>query len=186
MAGINRAVMRSIVFLDARKSERTKPCIFLSHISIDKTTAIQIGDYIKDRGDIDIYLDVYDEELQRAVSAGDPNRITELIEKGLDNSTHIMCLLSNETLSSWWVPYELGFARRAKRGMATLLLKGTPDIPDYLKIAVLISGTRSLNQYLESIAFASQRSSLLESSYPSLLPYTASPHPLDLYLKWNA
>ena len=106
MAGINRAL-----YEQRHLAKAGNPCIFLSHISVDKPSAIEIGNYITKLGDIDIYLDMNDEELQNAVSANDPAGLAQFIERGLSYSTHIMCLVSADTVRSWWVPYELGFAK---------------------------------------------------------------------------
>src|SRR5580692_6353605 len=112
MAGINRALYENRHLAKANDS-LNKPCIFLSHISIDKLAALEIGNYISRQGDIDIYLDISDDELQDAVSAGNALGITQFIERGLSHSSHIMCLVSPSTVTSWWVPYELGFAKNA-------------------------------------------------------------------------
>ncbi len=92
MAGINRAL-----YEHRHLAKASQPCIFLSHISVDKPSAIAIGNYIMKQGDIDIYLDLNDEELQRAIKTDAPAGITKFIEQGLSNSTHIMCLLSATT-----------------------------------------------------------------------------------------
>jgi len=100
MAGINRALVENRRLAKVHDSA-SKPCIFLSHISVDKTAAIAIGDYITKRGDIDIYLDINDRELQEAARAGNAEGITRFIEQGLSNSSHIMCLVSANTAKSW-------------------------------------------------------------------------------------
>ena len=133
MGGINRAL-----YEQRHLAKASNPCVFLSHISVDKSTAIAIGDYIKKQGDIDIYLDLNDEELQRAVKRDDPTGITKFIEQGLSYSTHIMCLVSAAPVESWWVPYELGFAKNAGKHLSTLKLKGEIALPAYLQISEII------------------------------------------------
>lgn len=119
MAGVNRAQLiksyNNFSESITASSQRGRPCIFLSHISIDKNTAIKIGDYIREKGNIDIYLDIYDDRLKNAVALGDQLMITKYIEEGLEQSTHIMCLVSQSTVQSWWVPYELGFGKSARK-----------------------------------------------------------------------
>jgi hypothetical protein len=73
-----------------------KPCIFLSHISVDKKDAEKLADYIMEKADIDVYLDIYDRELQNAVTLKEPSKITDLIECGITSSTHAMCLISEK------------------------------------------------------------------------------------------
>ena len=189
MAGINKAArsIRKSIYATESYSNNTssKPCIFLSHISIDKETVIEIGEYIMKYGDIDIYLDIYDEELQQAVSNGNAHAVTSHIEKGLLESTHIMCLISKETKNSWWVPYEIGFAKNSEKEISSLRLKGNFSLPDFLKIGKILNGTKSLNEYIEEIS----RKHRIKKGYSvineSLESHTATNHPLDPYLNWK-
>lgn len=134
-------------------------------------------------GGIDVYLDIHDKELQQAVNERDYARITQFIETGVSGSTHIMCLVSADTATSWWVPYELGFATSADKGLATLKLKGDVLLPAYLRISKIIRGTERLNNYLKQIRRSLNRitASML---YGNLIPNTEV-HPLDDYLDWD-
>lgn len=183
MAGINRALFENRILAKASETSG-KPCIFLSHISVNKPAAIAIGRYIMRHGGIDIYLDTNDEDLQQAVSNNDPAGITKFIEQGLSRSTHIMCLISADTVRSWWVPYELGFAKNAGVHLATLKLKGDISLPAYLEINEIIRGTESLNKYLSKVRRYVEKvaASLLTES---LIPNYSSDHPLDQYLDWK-
>jgi len=187
MPGINRA--NKIAFkksiTESASTFYHKPCIFLSHISIDKQTAIDIGKYITENCDIDIYLDIYDTKLQAAVSDGNHNAITQYIENGLQECSHVVCLVSNSIIRSWWVPYEIGFAKHALKDISTLTLKDVDDLPSYLKICRTVRGTKSLNGLLREINPVFKKSRLLETASESLLPQTLSNHPLDKYLDWR-
>jgi hypothetical protein len=187
MAGKNRAyIIKSLrSFTEAEALKRQRPCIFLSHIAIDKSIAINIGDYIMEKGDIDIYLDIYDEKLQQAVAAENPQMVTKFIEEGLEQSTHIMCLVSRETIRSWWVPYELGYGKRALKELSTLTLKGVINLPQYLEISVILRGTKSLNEYLGKMTSSVFKGILGESYRGGLISHSSMRHPLDNYLDWN-
>ena len=158
MAGINRALPLVGTEAEAFKlksmfesADQNKPCIFLSHISVDKEVVETIAEYIMEKADIDVYLDIYDEDLQRAVEGGDSIKITELIEKGISKSSHAMCLISEETINSWWVPYELGYAKSSGKKISSLKLNRSIDLPDFLKIGELIHGIKSLNEYIKNV-----------------------------------
>ena len=112
--GINRALNNISKSLNesVKFASKNKPCVFLSHRSLDKDMVEEIGKYIMKAG-LDIYLDKYDEELQRADKGKNDKLITECIQKGISESTHIMCLLSPNTINSWWVPYEIGYADKS-------------------------------------------------------------------------
>src|SRR5436190_2031603 len=93
-----------------KKATPEGPSIFLSHIRGDREMVKKYGEYIKERG-IDIYLDVYDKELQKAEADGNHGKVTEFIEAGIRTCTDVMIFLSNATRTSWWVPYEIGYAK---------------------------------------------------------------------------
>lgn len=183
MAGINRAICenRHVAKLNASIDQ---PCVFLSHISIDKNAAKAIADYINTCGDIDTYLDTNDDDLRLAASTGDAAAVTKFVERGLSNSTHILCLVSPNTVRSWWVPYELGFAKKSGMPLATLKLKNT-ELPSYLEISEIIKGTDSLNRYLTGVKRGLRKSITAGALTESLLPGYTSKHPLDPYLDWN-
>ena len=184
MAGINRALYENRHAAKASESAN-RPCIFLAHISVDKTAATAIGNYIMKNGDIDVYLDINDPKLQVAVSIGDPVGITGFIEQGLSTSTHIMCLVSADTVRSWWVPYELGFGKNAKKHLSTLKLKGEIALPAYLEISEIILGTKTLNDYLTRVRQGLGKAAGIRSLTETLMSH-AGTHPLDQHLDWNA
>lgn len=62
----------------------------------------------------------------------------------------MLCIVS-ENEKSWWVPYEIGYGKRAENSVSTLLLKDVSDIPSYLTIGNLIRGIKSLNIYIASL-----------------------------------
>lgn len=157
-------------------------CIFLSHISIDKAYTIAIAEYILDAG-YNVYLDIKDQALQNAVVNGDSQKITDCIEKGITNCSHLLCLISNETSKSWWVPYEIGYGKKSKKNIATLTIKDTTDIPDYLKITQLLRGTKSLNQYL--VGLKSTGMYKYSSTNVEIINESTCQHPLDNYLNWD-
>ena len=196
MAGINRAIASRGFALasinesfDFRKNSVSPPCpcFFISHLSVNKNVAISVGDYILNHADIDIdiYLDIYDEELQRAVRDGDPHKITKSIETGITNSSHIICLVSEKTSESWWVPYELGFAKKSQKEISSLILKDATYIPDYLQIGAILRGTVSLNKYLKVVTDIHNSNTAYAKVSPSFIPETQIPHPLDSCLSWE-
>lgn len=190
MAGRNRALpilgMESFNFHKSYSSVgEDKPCIFLSHISIDKAAVKGIAEYIMEKADIDVYLDIHDDDLQRAVSRGDSEEITALIERGISSSSHAMCLISEETVNSWWVPYELGYAKKSGKKISSLKLKGVVELPDFLKIGTLIHGTKSLNEYIEQVIRDYKIIKSHVSINESLESHSNSNHPLDNILDWR-
>jgi hypothetical protein len=184
MAGVNRAIGESRHLTKGGAAQGH--CIFLSHIAVDKSAAVAIGSYITSHGDIDIYLDIHDTELQNAVTNGDAAGITKFIERGVAKCTHIMCLVSQSTVGSWWVPYELGFAKNAGKQLASFKLKGDVALPAFLEIGEVIRGTKSLNEYLTRLRRGLTKSSTIVTLSEGLIQHSAQHHPLDPHVDWNA
>ncbi|MNB95215.1 hypothetical protein D3C75_423830 [compost metagenome] len=177
--------------------QKSKPCIFLSHISLDNDIVVKIGEYIKKAG-INIYLDIDDPELQQAVKDRNDLTITKYVEQGILNSTHILCVLTEHTKESWWVPYEIGFGKNAGKVLLTMPFKNVPPnkLPSYIKITEHLTGINSLNKYIQRIfqdylkaqpkSFTKfQEHSYNISSEASILEESVSYHPLKDYLNQN-
>ncbi|SGZ04033.1 Putative uncharacterized protein [Moritella viscosa] len=138
-----------------------------------------------EKADIDVYLDIHDDELQRAVDRGDSAGITELIERGIASSTHTMCLISKKTIESWWVPYEIGYAKKSGKEISSLKLKETVELPDFLKIGEIIHGTKSLNEYIQKVISDFKNNTIYSNINESLEHHRDDNHPLDNILDWN-
>jgi len=166
-----------------------EPCIFLSHKREDKEACLEIGKYFENAG-IDYYLDIFDQELQNASEQNDPIRITTHIKNGIYLSTHMIVVISEKTIESRWVPFEIGYGHasivdknldpaesKSILNLAYLTLKEINDcpIPDYLQIATPIRGIKSLNEYLEKI----------KPKDVELKKYFNSEPSLEKILKWD-
>lgn len=128
-----------------------KPVVFLSHKSEDKDFVEAIGSYFMNAG-VDIYLDTSDFKLQSAVESNDPKRVTECINKGIAQSDYILCFASKNTVKSWWwVPYEIGYGKRAEKEIATLVRKDVEYIPEYLKIEEILDDISDINNFIKKI-----------------------------------
>ena len=147
--GINRAHLSGGVS-ESYFAHAQRDCIFISHKYEDLDAAREVAEYIKDYG-VDVYLDDHDLKLQKAVKANNSEGIVSCIEGGLNASTHILVLVTEHTRMSWWVPYETGYAKMGKKGIASLLLKEADEFPDYLKIEATLDGFKDLSDYLEGL-----------------------------------
>ncbi len=131
-------------------SSDKKPVVFLSHKSEDKDYVEKVGQYLMNSG-IDIYLDKYDPSLQRATKESDAKKVTECIHKGIKNSDYILCITSEKTIESWWVPYEIGYGKNANKKITTLIRKDISYIPDFLKIEKIIKNISGINDFIKEI-----------------------------------
>ena len=169
MAGINRALLsedRRIIFENCVASKEQKGnCVFISHKSSDMEAAQQVAEYLMDNG-IDVYLDKLDAGLQKATRENDVQGIVNSINRALMCSTDILVLVSNQTQASWWVPYEVGYAKKGNKEIASALLTGNVNgFPDYLKIERMIKDANDFKNYvLELKGRGKNYGSLFESA----------------------
>lgn len=126
-------------------------CVFISHKKEDEASAKAIGDYLMQQVGVDIYLDLYDIELKEAVSLDNDKKIVESIKKGIGTSSHLLCLVSDKTRLSWWVPYEVGVAGEQGKKIATLKLKGVEDIPSFLKTEKILKSIQEFFDYTKTL-----------------------------------
>jgi len=147
--------------------------VFISHQKKDKREAKKIADYLKEVG-IEVYFDEYDRELQIATQNDDPKAVVSAIKKGINNSTHMLCLISKNTLYSKWVPFEVGYGYD-KTDLATVTLKGisNSELPDYIKVAPIIRDIYDLNKFIEKYG----NKYILESR--NFSEYKSYSHPLS-------
>ena len=144
--GVNRAYSNGI--FEAHSISGS--CIFISHKYEDLSAARKVADYVMAYG-VDVYLDDRDLKLKKAVDAHNSQGIVSCIETGINSSTHILVLVTENTRKSWWVPYETGYAKKGKKGIASLLLKEADEFPDYLKIETTLAGFEDLTKFLDTL-----------------------------------
>lgn len=158
------------------------PCVFISHKKEDTEASEVIAKYLMASG-IDVYFDKYDKTLSELAKEGDPNKVTERIQEGIEYSTHMLCVVSPETISSYWVPFEVGYGYKQLK-LGVLTLKGLKDetLPDYMKTTDVVRGTRSLNDFIGRLLNKSvdtlQASGVIQK-------HTNIEHPLDAFLDWR-
>lgn len=128
-----------------------RPCVFISHQKRDIEECKKVAKYLKDAG-VDVYLDEYDRTLGELVAQGNSAGVTQRIQEGIQNSTHMLCVISPYTKDSYWVPFEIGYAYD-RIDLASLTLRGIREgeLPDYLKVKPIIRGIESLNVYVSKI-----------------------------------
>lgn len=116
---------------------RQHPRVFISHRFPDKATARALARYFEFL-ELHYYLDEEDDVLQRVVDEGHSNDrgLVESIDAGIAHATHLIAVLSDRTMGSWWVPYEIGCARARGCNIVHLLLPSIrPEmVPGYLRI----------------------------------------------------
>jgi hypothetical protein len=131
-------------------------CVFISHQKADKDAAKKVADYLKEAG-IDVYFDEYDTELRIHHQANNPKAVTDAIKKGINNSSHMLAIISPNTLTSSWVPFEIGYGFD-KTELGVLCLKGIPigKLPEYVRTALIIRDIYDLNNLISRLSGSSE------------------------------
>ena len=138
---MNKADKR-VVFGRIVKSDT--PCVFISHKKEDENIAIAVGNFLMNKLNVDIYLDLYDIDLQEAVSVENDEKIVESIKDGIKLSDILLCIITDNTRLSWWVPYEIGIADNEKKVIASIKTKNIADFPSFLKTKTTLKSIEEL------------------------------------------
>ena len=202
LKGFNKAQLNENIewtrYSNINSNVKNRPCVFLSHKREDKQACREIAKYLK-KAEIDYYLDEEDNILQSASVVNDPYIITESIKKGIRTSTHMLCVISEKTFQSNWVPFEVGYGHAAiidkamalghrdqKIKLSILTLKEISErlLPDFMKVGYQIRGTKSLNKYISDLSNKTE-SLLVNENRLETKFYSFSTHSLDNYLDWE-
>lgn len=185
ISSINRAILEKVKerhdsislqrLLGSKKEISNRTCIFISHKKEDRIQAKRIADYILSK-DIDVYFDEYDPKLTPTVRK-ESEKLVGVINKGLKESSHMICIISSKTIGSWWVPFEIGHVwgkGMQRENMRANILKGIDPlkIPSYVDIIERLNTYKELDKFLSTINPKSKE--LLADSYK-----IASKHPLS-------
>ncbi len=143
---MNRAD-KSNGFIRTIKSNNTQ-CVFLSHKKEDEEIAIALGDFLTKKLHVDIYLDLYDIDLQESVSEENDEKIVESIKEGISLSDILLCIVSDKTKLSWWVPYEIGIADIKDKKIISIKTKNIDDFPSFLKTQPTVNSVDELVEFV--------------------------------------
>ena len=155
---------------------RTKPRVFISHQKKDSETAQAIADYLLNAG-IEIYFDQFD----KSIYLSDPQSVVTAIQRGIVNSCLMLVVFSPNTLSSMWVPWEIGYAYNSTITLGVLRIKGIPknELPEYLRVVNIISDIWDLNQLISNLTKTERENLLTEGR---IHKFSDSYHPLSQYM----
>jgi hypothetical protein len=122
-------------------------CVFISHSRKDKAQAREVAEFITDLG-LDIYFDEKDRSLQLADEVKDHAKVVKCIQDGIEHSTHLLGVVTENTKESWWVPYEIGFASGKKNQCAHLIQAEVTQLPSYIQSSNVLADTTALESWL--------------------------------------
>lgn len=125
-----------------------KPRVFVSHKKEDSAVAKSVAEYIMDAG-----IDVYFDELDATINRKDPKSVVSAIKRGMDLSSHMVIIFSNRTLSSHWIPWEIGYGMATSTDIRILKMADiTKDrLPEYLQVTRVLYDIDDMNVFLSKI-----------------------------------
>ena len=175
MAGLNRFYYPTKYKSRAEAVALGVKCVFISYQQNDRASALKVAEYLQGAG-IDVYIDVYDSELKIQHQNSNPKEVTRAICNGINNSSHMLVLISPDTMNSTWVPFEIGYGYD-KTDLGILCLKGIArgKLPDYVKTAKIVRDIYDLNNLIERLS-GLKKEVLLERRIMS--DYTSYSNPL--------
>jgi hypothetical protein len=116
--------------------------VFLSHRTADDQIAKSIASRLMNHHRIFCYIDNFDPQTKTTT------QVTSLILERINNCTHILALITNNTIGSWWVPFEVGVARQAQRRIASVD-KSTQVLPEYLREWPVLVGESAIDAFAD-------------------------------------
>lgn len=115
--------------------------VFISHKREDTDQAAAVAQYLG-RRNVVCYLDVLDPKLKTT------DDLTALLMQRVRSCTHLMAVVSEYTIQSWWVPFEIGVASELERRVTSYQL-GPVALPDFLKKWPILRTQSDLDKFIQ-------------------------------------
>lgn len=128
--------------------------VFISHQSADSLAAKQIADRLQRLHGIPSYLDVIDPYID-----GRGEDLAAHIRMQMGQCTQLLAVVSYNTASSQWVPWEIGVATEKDYPLATYSNSSVPP-PEFLRMWPYLRSEADLDRY--ATASKAARNSLLQ------------------------
>ena len=127
----------------ATNIDYTKYDVFISHKGSDIDKAEKVGEILYECGVMG-YLDTRDPEVE-----GDGPELEGHLRRVIGLTKHTLAVVSQATLTSWWVPFELGVARETNSSLATRLVvpEYRIELPSYLRTWPILVSDDELKQW---------------------------------------
>ncbi len=136
-----------------------KPDVFVSHKNEDKNTAEKVAETIAKCG-LTAYLDIWDPNVD-----GDGPELVDYISSVIGCCNSLIAVVSHKTVSSWWVPLEIGIAITKKLYLGTFLASTymKSNFPSYLWKWPVLENTRDLENWCRARQAATSTQRFYES-----------------------
>ena len=149
--------------------------VFISHRTADDDKAQALAYRLYTKHSIKCYVDHFDPEARTT------REITDIIVGRINICTHLMALVTNATVGSWWVPFEIGVARQGDRRITTYDAS-TVKLPEFLTEWPVMTTEAHLDLFAEAYHRDRAARPILEK-YASGSRSTATPDEFHAKLK---
>ena len=130
---------------------RVRKCVFISHKREDAAMARAVADALTEF-EIDVWLDLDELGFPEPASKQQHLRLTLAIEAGLNSSSHLLALITENTKGSWWVPFEIGTCRAKNKPLAFLLHKEVREIPSYFAVGAGLENKHDFYDWAKTLS----------------------------------
>jgi len=129
------------------------PCVFISHRPQEKPLARGLAAYL-DVLALHYYMDEHDAVLNQALARGlsVDAAVEECVDSGMRCCTHLLGILTGQSVRSWRVPYEIGEASGRGCPVAFVATPGVRRVPDYARCAQILRTPDEISAWCESLA----------------------------------
>lgn len=136
--------------------------VFISHQQADTSLAARLSERLLYRHSIASYLDVADREI-----ASHGEDLAEHVKTQLGKCTQLLAVVSEQTKTSWWVPWEIGIATEKTYPLATYA-GANAILPDYLRKWPYLRSESDLDYYADALKAATEVFWIEKRSYTDL------------------
>ncbi len=116
--------------------------VFISYARPNEAAAFNVYEALK-KINVDCFID--------KESVKSDQDITDQIQAHIDECTHLVLILSKTTMSSPWVPYEIGLADGKQKDIICYYTSGVTrsDLPDYIQQHRTVASSEALLRYFK-------------------------------------
>jgi len=114
--------------------------VLLSHSLEDKKETLRIAQHLTQSGVVN-YVELFDPTVQTT------DGITAKLKDRIQQSTHLMIIVSNFTEKLWWVPFELGAGSEVDKRICSYQ-KSSSQVPEFIKKWPVLRNQRGLDAFI--------------------------------------
>lgn len=124
------------------------PKVFISYNAKDYSIAKQVRDRVEQHQNFTTYFDRIDD-----ADMTDGPSLAKKLRQRMCTCDQLVAIVSRKTVTSWWVPWEIGVGFERKFRMASYLIKsssGIEKLPSYLNVWPKLQSMSDVDKYCKN------------------------------------